>query len=115
MKKFTAFSIIFSVAIFTTLFSSHSVKAATFTCSPKSTLTEKTICYNSDLGDMDYALKEIYRRALSTLPPSEAVTLKRDQFRWIRGRNNCGSDTRCISNAYTKRYDYIKELLDNFE
>ena len=59
--------------------------------------TERTICSDTILGDLDARLGQAYRAA----PQTDA--LREEQRRWIGRRDGCGMDVFCIEAEYRDR------------
>ena len=78
--------------------------AASFDCSKASSPTEKMICSDGTLSQLDGVLGDAYRKAKDRA--ASKAELKQKQNRWLPTRNAC-HDRKCIQRAYELR---IKEL-----
>jgi len=72
-----------------------------FDCGKASTTTEKAICSDSDLAELDNRIA----RAYSKIHP--ACKLKKTQKEWLKEMESCSSNTQCLKNSYILR---IQEL-----
>ena len=76
--------------------------AAGFDCGKAVTPTEKSICADGRLSDLDCLLLEAYKKALANAPDPDAV--KAEQRSWLNsGRNTCQTDVACLTQAYNDR------------
>jgi len=80
-----------------------------FNCTKASTWTEKTICSDPQLSNLDGLLMVSYNKAL--LDASNGDTLKAKQREWLKSvRNEC-KDVDCLKQAYTLRIDELKKIV----
>lgn len=80
-----------------------------FDCAKASTFSERTICTNILLGQLDGALAENYKHMLaSNIGDGAKDDLKTTQRKWLTERNKC-SDAQCLANVYRKRVDEVCE------
>ena len=87
----------------------HSPKSRgpSFDCGKASTFSEKAICTDTLLGELDGALAENYKYMLaSDVGDGARADLKTTQKKWLEERNKC-ADNQCLENAYRKRIDEI--------
>lgn len=75
--------------------------AASFDCEKASTPTEKAICSDSQLSELDNALIHAYRKALSNVAKPDF--LKLEQRKWINKRDQCNGIIDCIRGEYNTR------------
>lgn len=75
------------------------VSAAGFNCWKSKTATEATICGSVHLSALDRRLNRAYRN-------SEISTWS--QRIWLRQRDRCGVNERCIERAYRDRLDRLE-------
>jgi len=71
--------------------------------------TEYTICKNQILAEWDLFLYRTYKYAYTI--EKDNKTLKHSQIIWMKKRNKCKTDKRCIENSYTDR---IQTLIDTY-
>lgn len=73
-----------------------------FDCAKAGNLTEQTICANENLATDDEVLGSLYRSIRESGLVNKA-SLQVDQRAWVRERNKCGSNVRCIAMQYEIR------------
>jgi uncharacterized protein YecT (DUF1311 family) len=89
----------------------HSPKSwgPSFDCGKSSTFSEKAICTDTLLGQLDGALAENYKYMLaSDIGDGARSDLKATQKKWLAERNKC-ADNQCLASAYRKRIDEVCE------
>ncbi|MBT1073633.1 lysozyme inhibitor LprI family protein [Pelotalea chapellei] len=70
--------------------------AASFDCNKARTKTEKEICSNKELSDLDDKLQNLYKQALAIVPYKEE--LKKQQLNWLKKR-----EKRVLEFSYQER------------
>ena len=81
-----------------------------FDCRRARTDVELLICRDAGLAALDVILADAYAGVMTRLSPGERAGLRRDEDRWIAGRDRCagaGNTYACVTRAYTRR---IQEL-----
>ncbi|MFN3226050.1 MAG: peptidoglycan-binding protein [Hyphomicrobiales bacterium] len=78
-----------------------------FDCGAARTSTERAICGNAALGDLDRMLADAYRAALAANPWQEQTT-RQAQRNWLRQRNQCGGDAGCLERAMLQRVGVLQ-------
>jgi uncharacterized protein len=73
--------------------------AQSFTCRNGCNVTEYTIINHRDLAYLDERLNRAYRRS---------GTSRSLQRSWLRLRDRCGSNVRCIRSAYLSRLEDLR-------
>lgn len=81
-----------------------SIYAASFDCKKASSDTEKAICSDSELSNLDSQLAEVYRAIMNN--PHIKTEVKLSQREWLKRIKSCKELT-CLKNTYRDR---IKEL-----
>jgi uncharacterized protein len=72
---------------------------------------ERTICRTRSLWYLDDTLNMSYAFAMDRLPPSQKRILVSSQADWLREtRNPCGSDVRCLTDAYQTRMNTLDDI-----
>ena len=107
---------IFLVSIFITLLPIDvAVNAASFDCGKAVTQTEKAICADPTLSDLDLKLSGIYMYASQvSINSTGSNEFKASQVSWLQKRNLCQANTKCLVNAYETRITELAEYdLDN--
>jgi len=80
-----------------------STQAASFGCLDVDTDVESAICADPELNRLDEDLAEQYQDVLSQLSSREARRLRQEQRTWLRARDSCGDDVRCLRARYEER------------
>ncbi len=83
--------------------------APSFACKGTLNSTERAICGNSELAQLDTRLAGEYRFRHQDLRRQERRHLRLDQRDWRRERNSCGGNFDCIRTTYQWR---IEELVE---
>jgi uncharacterized protein YecT (DUF1311 family) len=83
--------------------------AASFNCRLASLPAELLICNDGRLGALDERMARRYALLVNTAPPDVVLQIRAEQKAWIRGRNLCGYDGRCVANAYRHRIGQLRE------
>ncbi|KOR30768.1 hypothetical protein TI05_13450 [Achromatium sp. WMS3] len=79
------------------------VSAVSFNCRYARKAAEVAICQSSYLSNLDDQLSSAYY----SLPRYVRKKVRRSQRRWLRNRNRCGSNRRCIGRAYRSRINQL--------
>ncbi len=71
-------------------------------------LSEKTICKNGSLRRLDTKMTDVYTNTLETMAAKGRAyirlpLLKKQQLKWIKGRNRCGARRKCLIRSYEAR------------
>lgn len=98
-------------ALLTTISLTPTVYAASFSCQNAANKTEKAICKNLALNDADVKLATTYTFVLHALPMGGRDTEKGNQYRWLKVRNQCGSNMTCIAKHYKDRQSELDLLI----
>ena len=77
-----------------------------FDCAKAGNATEHAICAEPALALADLRLSDAYRCAINHADGGAAL-LKPSQLAWVRQRNSCGNDARCIEQSYEKRLNEL--------
>jgi uncharacterized protein len=83
--------------------------AASFDCSKAATATEKTICANQRISDLDEYLGRYYLTARAELGRG-ATCLAPNQREWLRGVRNACKDVACLERVYLNRLAELDPL-----
>jgi len=79
------------------------VSAQSFDCDKARLDTEYAICDSPRLSRLDEEMSSLYY----DLPRYVRNEIKRSQLRWLRRRNACGYNRRCIARAYRRRIEFL--------
>jgi len=83
-------------------YSDLSVKAS-FNCARAQTITEITICGNSELSNADARLGRLYSQLRQSLSKLYFRRLRKKQRVWLKQRDYCLADINCLSQTYESR------------
>ena len=83
-----------------------------FNCRYASLATEKAICGNSYLQQLDRQMAGLYRFAQSHLYGYSAKKLRNSQRGFLRSRNSCGWNIGCIEANYNDRNTFLETFGD---
>ena len=75
--------------------------AAGFDCAKAASPTEKKICTDAALSKLDGDLSTAWKRALAK--GGDTAALKAAQLKWLKQRDQCGSDASCLGDRYRER------------
>lgn len=97
-----------TVALFLSTISVTSARAGepSFDCSKASSWSERTVCDNGVLADLDAQMAALYRNMSGRLSGSELDALKQGQLAWLRQREGCKANadtTECLRGIYRER------------
>lgn len=87
-------------------------QAASFDCNKATTETEIAICGDPELSAFDDRLSGVYVRGRQVTKNvyGNNLEIQNDQIDWLNKRNQCGSETSCLLNAYQTRIEELKEF-----
>ncbi|MBB6092291.1 uncharacterized protein YecT (DUF1311 family) [Povalibacter uvarum] len=103
-----------SIGVVLCLLGCISVQAASFDCTQARSRTEKLICGDTELSDLDARLGEAYTVSKQGLAPAEVERLTREQLQWLRDVRNRCTDAACLKEKYKTRIDELDPLADKF-
>lgn len=69
--------------------------------------TEAVICLDDELMTLDRLLASVYRNKFINLSSGRQTELEALEQIWIAGRNRCGTNKPCISEAYQARISLL--------
>ncbi len=78
-------------------------------CSGYTNPAEHEVCLDRELGKLDADMNNLYQRALKTLDAKGVTKLKSEQRAWLKERDACGPDGRCLSAAYKARISALEK------
>ncbi len=89
-----------------------SASAASFDCNKARTANEKAICNDRWLNDQDVRMSQLYDIVRRLVPMGSRGAIMDDQSIWLKQRDGCGADRRCIANAYSRRIGQLNAVLE---
>jgi len=86
---------------------------ASYNCAKAGTVVEKTICGSVGLAAYDKSVSETYKkiRAYYRSKPNTdkyIKALKKNQREWLKKRDSCGSDEKCLEKSMSKRVSFME-------
>jgi len=78
-----------------------------FDCRSISNTDERAICASKELAELDLRMANEYFRLLNSVSGSARDRLHSHQKAWLRQRQNCGSNVRCLLARYEERLDEL--------
>ncbi|WKV98807.1 lysozyme inhibitor LprI family protein [Pseudomonas sp. H22_DOA] len=88
------------------------VHASSFDCASASSKTEKAICADPYLSELDEKLAQQWRSSLAKVADPKA--LKTDQRQWLKSRNACGDSAACLRRQYVRRLAELEHAVQPF-
>ena len=92
------------------LSSTGGAQAASYDCMAATRAAEIAVCNSSTLNRLDEDLADYYRSLLDRVTGRQAAQLRRDQRSWLKARNSCQSDRRCLRARYQERLAHLREI-----
>jgi|CXWL01.2.fsa_nt_gi uncharacterized protein len=86
--------------------------ASSFDCARAASKTEKAVCGDPYLSQLDEQLAERWRSTLANVPDPKA--LKTDQRQWLKNRNACGGIAACLRRQYLMRLVELEHAVQPF-
>lgn len=80
--------------------------AVSFDCKKAASPSEKAICGDSQLSNLDTLLVEAYKKVLATSTNSNAI--RKGQRDWLAERNTCLGNVDCLKQSYNERLSYLR-------
>ncbi len=84
---------------------------ASFPCDKASTPTETAICQGFDLAGWDRSVAAAYRKAVSR-NPDQGGKLRGEQQAWLKKRDACAANSRCLEDTMRDRTDDLLRQAD---
>jgi uncharacterized protein len=86
--------------------------ASSFDCTSAASKTEKAICADSYLSNLDQKLGSLWRSTLAEVADPKA--LKTDQRGWLKQRNQCEDRVPCLRRQYLMRLTALEYMVKPF-
>lgn len=81
-------------------------------CAKAEMADEKAICGNTRLIQQDARMVTLYEVATSLAGMGTRGDLKDGQAKWLDARHDCKADIACLGEAYGKRIEQLKKIID---
>jgi len=91
-----------------------STYSPSFDCCKATTASEKAICSDSDLAELDKKLAETYSEIISNANSDTKENIQQAQKGWLKERNNCSSDIQCLKKSYNSRILVLEKTNTEF-
>lgn len=78
-------------------------EAASFDCARAETMTEQKICHQLSLNDADVKMATSYNILKRLVPMGTRSVIQDEQVKWLRLRDQCRDNLRCLTEVYTMR------------
>ena len=82
-----------------------------FNCRRARTQSERAVCADPDLAELDRRMADRYVTALSVAGPDQSELLRTTRDRFLGYRERCRSDDACIANVYRGRLREIGDIM----
>jgi len=79
-----------------------------FACDKAQSTAERTICASMPLAGYDRSVTAAYHRAL-TEADDDTSSLKQEQISWLKARNACNADIKCLAKSMRERIDQLMQ------
>ena len=103
------------LGIFAVLLSTTDLSAQMIKCNAAVTADEVTICSANRLKRLDRQLGKIYKAVLGEAHEDLHYMIREEHAAFIRSRNRCRTDRRCIRRHYNARINELSAMLDEAE
>ncbi|TCB67873.1 lysozyme inhibitor LprI family protein [Acinetobacter sp. ANC 4178] len=77
--------------------------AASFDCTRAETVTEHKICHQLNLNDADVKMATSYNILKRLVPMGTRSVIQDEQVKWLRLRDQCRDNLRCLTDVYAMR------------
>jgi uncharacterized protein len=89
--------------------------AASFNCQKAATATEKAICQQPILREVDRKMSKTYFRLQHVAPQSMKTILHDEQRYWLGNRDRCKRSVQCLVASYETRQQQLDEYIQRLE
>jgi uncharacterized protein YecT (DUF1311 family) len=89
--------------------SAGDIVSPSFNCQENTGVIEQIICSDQKLAKLDLELSQLYFRVYGRLDRDAGLRLRNDQREWLRARDACIADIKCVENAYMRRIELLKQ------
>lgn len=88
--------------------------AASFDCAkPDLAADEKAICDNRALNDLDVKMATTFDILTQLMAMGARDTLRDEQSKWLKKRQECAADVACLTSAYDERMNKLGEAFQS--
>ncbi|MDP9762139.1 MULTISPECIES: lysozyme inhibitor LprI family protein [Agrobacterium] len=86
------------------------IHGPSFSCASATTPTEMSLCRQPELWAKDRAMNSIYMWVRNNVEKSVRKRLLEVQRSWLKDRNDCGGDARCLNTVYDQRLIELRAI-----
>ncbi len=111
------FNPIIALCSFAFILSTSGIYSASFDCSKAETKTEKAICSDEELSELDEMLGKVYSKALIAInktrnPEKQKESLKLQQRLWVtETQQRCDGERECLKRVTQRKIDSLSLIL----
>lgn len=87
------------------------VAAPSFDCRKASNASERAICADTDLAELDAEMARLYATSRTLAAPEKAAKIIADQRAWLKKRAACGTGVACLASRFRERIAELEEKL----
>lgn len=84
--------------------------SASFDCQKATKADEKAVCADRSLNDLDVEMATKYQFLQGLFPMGTRGAMRDAQQIWLRNRQECGSDTACLTKSYKSRLQQLDKI-----
>ncbi len=84
-------------------------------CRRQPTMAARAICLSNDLIQRDAYMNEVSGKLRKLMTRDAFKSFQREQVIWVKERNGCGADAKCITSKYEDRTAVIEQIIENLE
>ena len=81
-------------------------------CGKAASPAQFAICRNYSLGQAEARVATLFAIATSLVGMGQRGAIADAQRRWLSGRESCGGNLACLSNAYRTRINELSKVID---
>jgi uncharacterized protein len=85
---------------------------APLNCAQAKSATEKTICSNYALGQLEARMATLYGIATSLVAMGRRGAIKDEQREWLKKREACGARVACLTDIYDTRIRALNDVIE---
>jgi uncharacterized protein len=86
------------------------VGGPSFSCSAATTPAELSLCRQPELWSKDRAMNSIYLWVRTNVENSVRKRLLEMQRSWLKDRNDCDGDVKCLNSVYDQRFSELRTI-----
>ncbi len=99
--------------VFALMSPAHAADYAPLDCSKAASPTEKTICSDYGLGQLEARTATLFAITTSLVAMGQRGDIQDGQLAFIKERESCGANVACIRNSYRSRIKLLESVMDS--